>query len=213
MAVKDPEELVEALDRTEAALREATSDLERTRKTLRELISEAPGVTVREIAQQFNVSEEAMLAFVQTAGELLGERSLSVPAARRAGMLAAAGQAWEDELGPMLSSAEVRELLGGVSRQRVDELLRSHRLVGLRDSAGRRQFPTFQFQDGRPLKQLIAAYRTVAGASVSDWTAASWCVSPDDALEGRSPVRWAREGRDSDQLARVARQDAARLAR
>jgi hypothetical protein len=213
MGVKEHEELVEALDRTEAALREATSDLEQTRKTLVEQGSERPGVTIRELAEQFHISEDAVLAFVQTAGELLGERSLSVQAARRAGMLAAAAEAWENELGPLLSSAQVRELLGDVSRQRVDELLRSRRLIGLRDSAGRRQFPTFQFHDGRPLAPLVAAYWTVADGTMSDWTAASWCVSPDEALEGRSPALWARERRDPDLLARVARQDAARLAR
>lgn len=213
MSVKDAEELVAALDRTEAALRAATSDLESTREMLRELMSESGGHTTREVAERFHISEEAVVAFLQTAGELLGERSLSVQAARRAGMLAAAAQAWENELGPLLSSAQVRELFGDVSRQRVDELLRSRRLIGLRDSAGRRQFPTFQFHDGRPLEPLVSAFWTVADGAASDWTAASWCVSADDALEGRSPARWAREGRDPERLARVARQDAARLAR
>jgi len=49
--------------------------------------------------------------------------------------------------------------------------------------------------------------------AVSEWTAASWCMSPDEALDGRAPTQWAHEGRDAGQLARVARQDAARLAR
>jgi hypothetical protein len=135
-----------------------------------------------------------------------------VQAARRAALLAAAEQAWENELGPLLSSAQVRELLGDVSRQRVDELLRAHRLIGLRDSAGRRQFPAFQFNDGRPLEPLVSACWTVADAAVSDWTAASWCVAADEALAGRSPVQWARDGGDPELLARIARQDAVRLA-
>lgn len=213
MTVKDRGDLVHALDRTKSAMRDATSELEQTEKTLVALMSEPRGVTVHELAEQFHISEDAVLAFVRTAAELLGERPLSVQAARRAGMLAAAAQAWENELGPLLSSAQVRALLGDVSRQRVDELLRARRLIGLRDSAGRRQFPTFQFHDGRPLEPLVAAYWTVAGGAMSDWTAASWCVSPDEALEGRSPAQWARERRDPDLLARVARQDAARLAR
>jgi hypothetical protein len=213
MALNDRAKLVEVLDRTEAALPEATSDVRRTRDTLVELISAQPGITVRELAERFHVSEDAVVAFVQTAGELLGDRPLSVEAARRAGMLAAAAQAWENELGPLLSSGQVRELLGDVSRQRVDELLRSRRLIGLRDSAGRRQFPTFQFHDGRPLESLVAAYWNVADGAASDWTAASWCVSPDDTLDGRSPAQWARQRRDADTLARVARQDAARLSR
>jgi hypothetical protein len=124
--------------------------------------------------------------------------------------MASTPQAWEDELGPLMTSTEVRELLGDVSRQRVAELLRDRRLIGMRDAAGRRRFPVFQFHDGRPLEALVAAYWTVADAA-SDWTAASWCVSADEALAGLSPARWAREGRDPDQLAQIARQDAARL--
>jgi hypothetical protein len=209
MAVKGANEVVEALERAQAALREATSDLERTRSAL----ASESRIGVRDLSEELDISEEAVVAFMRTARELLGDRELSVEAARRAGMLAAAAQAWENELGPLLSSAQVRTLLGDVSRQRVDELLRSRRLIGPRDSAGRRQFPSFQFQDGRPLEPLVAAYWTIADGAVSDWTAASWCVSPDSALEGRSPARWAHEGRDSDRLLRIARQDAARLAR
>ena len=40
--------------------------------------------------------------------------------------------------------------------------------------------------------------------AISDWTAASWCVAADDALDGRSPLAWAREHRDPERLARVA---------
>jgi hypothetical protein len=212
MSVKGREELVEAFDRAEAALHQVTSDLERTKASVLEIVRESPGVTVRELAGRFNLSEDAVVAFVETVSEVLGERPLSVQSARRAALLAVAEQAWENELGPLLSSAEVRELLGDVSRQRVDELLRARRLIGLRDSAGRRQFPTFQFRDGRPLQALVDAYWTVADAAASDWTAASWCVAPDEALEGRSPAQWARDGGDSGRLDRIARQDAARLA-
>ncbi len=212
MTVKDRAEVFEALNRAEAVLREATSDVVERTKAALEMIREKPGITVAELASQFHLSEEAVIAFVQTVGELLGaDRSLSVDAARRGGLLAAASQAWENELGPLLSTAAVRELLG-VSRQRVDELLRSKRLIALSDSAGHRQYPAFQFHDGRPLGSLVAAFWTVADTAISPWTAASWCVAPDDdALDGLSPVAWARGGRDDADLARVARQDAARL--
>jgi hypothetical protein len=216
MGVKDPEELADELGRSEAALREAASGLERTRESILEMVGESPGISVRELAGRFGVPEDAVVAFVETVGELLEQRPLSVQAARRAAILAAAGQTWENELGPLLSSAQVRALLGDgsrpVSRQRVDELLRSRRLIGLLDASGRRQFPTFQFSDGRPLEPLVTAYWTFADGAVSDWTAASWCVSPDDALEGRSPVQWAREALDPGRLARVAHQHSSRLA-
>ena len=211
MAVKDRQELIEALDRAEASLRGVTDDLKRTKASVVEIAARSPGITVRELADSLNLSEEAVVAFAQTVGQLLEGKALSVQSARRAGLLAVAGQAWENEVGPLLSSAQGRELLGDVSRQRVDELLRARRLIGLRDSTGRRRFPAFQFQDGRPLEPLVDAYWTVAGSAASDWTAASWLASADEALDGRSPVQWAREDRDFDRLARLARQDAARL--
>jgi hypothetical protein len=211
MAVKDRDDAIEALGRSEAALREAAGDLERVREALQG--AENAELTVRDLAARFGVSVDALVAFAETAGELLGERPLNVESARRAGLLAAAGQAWENVLGPLLTSVQVRALLGDVSRQRVDELLRGRRLIGLRDQAGRRRFPAFQFHDGRPWRPLVDAYWTIADSPVDDWTAASWCVAADEALDGYSPAQWAREGRDPDRLARVARQDAARLAR
>jgi hypothetical protein len=111
----------------------------------------------------------------------------------------------------MLSGAQVRELLGGVSRQRVDELLRSRRLIGLREGSGRRRYPVFQFEETRPLEPLVAAFWILAGGAVSEWTAASWCVRADPALDGQSPLEWARAGRDAERLLEIARQDAARL--
>jgi hypothetical protein len=198
MGVKEHDTALEALERAESALREARTELERP--------------DVLEVAERFGVDEAALTAFVETVGEVLGDRPLTVETARRAALLAAAGQAWENELGPLLTSAQVRGLLGGVSRQRVDELLRGQRLIGLRDGSGRRRFPSFQFRDGRPLEPLVDAYWTLAAAAIDDWTAASWCVSPDEALAGCAPAQWALEGRDPERLARIASQDAARLA-
>jgi hypothetical protein len=212
MSVKDRDDLAEALARTEARLREATDQLGETKAAVLAVLAEAPGLTAKDMAERFGVSQEALMAFLETIRDVLGERSLSVPGARRAALLAAAAEAWKSEIGPLLSSAHVRELLRDVSRQRIDELLRARRLIGLLDSAGRRQFPGFQFRDGRPLEPLIAAYWTVADAAISEWTAASWCTAPDEALDGLSPAQWAHEDRDPERLAVVARQDAARLA-
>ncbi len=122
------------------------------------------------------------------------------------------GQAWESELGPLLSSAQVCEMLD-TSRQHVGELIKSRRLIRLADSSGRLRFPAFQFKDRRPQEPLVRAYWTLADAAVDPWTAAAWCAAPDDALEGHSPASWVLAGRDPDRLATIARQDAARLAR
>jgi hypothetical protein len=215
MSVKDSEKRVEALVQAEESLRAITDELERTKAAVQDDAACASGPTVRELAERANVSEEAVVAFAETVGALLADRSLTVPSARRAALLAVSEEVWEHELGPLLSSADVRELLGDISRQRVDELLRARRLIGLRDSAGRRRFPAFQFRDGRALEALVAAYWVVADADAvaSDWTAVSWLVSSDQALGGRSPVQWVRDGRDAGRLITVAGQDAARLTR
>ena len=211
MVVKAHGELVEALERAEEGLRAITEELERTRAAAQNDAVQAPSITVRELAERANVSEDAVVAFAETVGALLADRSLTVPSARRAALIAVSEEVWEHELGPLLSSADVRELLGDISRQRVDELLRARRLIGLRDSAGRRRFPAFQFRDGRALEALVSAYWLVADVVASDWTAASWLVSPDQGLDGRSPVQWVRDGHDRSRLLDVTRQDAARL--
>jgi hypothetical protein len=214
MPVKEPPTPLEALEQAQTALQEASSRIERSKSSVLQSASEPHGVTVAELAEEFHVTEEALLTFLQTAGELLGEEhSLSIEAARRGALLAAASQAWENEIGPLFGTADVRTLLG-VSRQGVNERLRARKLIALLDRAGNRQYPAFQFDDGQPLPSLITAFWTVADAAVSPWTAAAWCTATDeDALQGLSPVEWARSGRDPAALARVARQDAARLDR
>jgi hypothetical protein len=202
MVVKEKNELIRDLDR-----------IVETATRAKELASESSAMTVTEMAKGFGISESALIAFVETLRELMGGRPIDPPTARRAAMIVAADQIWENELGPLLSSAQVRELLGGVSRQGVDERLKSRRLIGLRDSGGRWRFPVFQFVDGQPLPALVDAFWTLADSTISGWTAASWCVEPDDALESRSPLQWVRSGEDAERLKLVARQDAARLSR
>jgi hypothetical protein len=211
MAVKERVDLQEALASAQSALAQASEDLQRIERGT-ELTREQADLTVGELAAEFHLPEEAVLEFVRTLGRLLdGESTVTVEAARRAALLTAAGHAWESELGPLLSTPDTRRLLG-VSRQRVDELLRTGRLISLPDTAGHRRYPAFQFRDGRPLAPLIAAYWTLADAAISPWSAAAWCVAPDpDALQGLSPLKWALEEREESILARVARQDAARL--
>lgn len=208
MPVKSREEsLGEARD----ALREAERKLEELDATLAELKSEDELASLQEVAARFNVPAGALRAFAETAGELLAGEPLSEADARRAAMIVAAEAVWENVLGPLLSSAQVRELLGGVSRQRVDELVRNRRLIGLREQSGRRRYPVFQFDDGRPVGVLVQAFYTV-NEGLDEWSAASWCVHSDPTLDGMSPVEWLKAGKDPDRLARIARQDAARFA-
>lgn len=211
MAVKSDQEPREALREAEKRLRELERSLEQVRASLGEPSGGADAQTVGELAEESGVSEEALRAFATTAGKLLGGAPLGEAEARRGAMVAAAEPTWENVLGPLLRSAQVRELLGAVSRQRVDELVRGKRLIGLRQGSGRRRYPLFQFDDGRPVAAIVQAFYTVS-EGLDDWSAASWCVHPDPALEGMSPAQWAKAGKDGERLARVARQDAARFA-
>ena len=132
MSVKDNDrldDLAKTLDRVARELQTLRAENES-----REALTE--GLTVRELADRVGLTEDVVLEFAQAAGEILGERPMSPQMARRAALLAAAEQVWEGELGPLLTSRQVRGLLGNVSRQRVDELLRARRLIGLRDSGG-----------------------------------------------------------------------------
>lgn len=163
-------------------------------------------------AEALSAQEAAGVAFVEALGEVLGERPLSVQAARRAALAAAATTVWEDVVGPLLSGQQVRELMGGVSRQRLEQLAGSGRLIVLEERSGQRRYPAWQFgRDSRPLAALVAAHqRLVTDGEMSPWSAASWCVHEHDELGGLSPLDWARAGRDPDYLALVAGRDAAR---
>lgn len=216
MPVKDHGRTLESLREIESAVADAVREAE---GALERRLAEIVGPLLeelrrmRDVIASFEISEDAVIAFLQTIKELLGGKPLAISDARRAGMIAASGTTWRNELGPLLTSGDVKTLLGDVSRQRVDELLRGHRLIGPQDGAGRRQFPLFQFEDGQPIDALVSAFWIVADGALSEWTAASWCVTPDEALDGLSPLEWARAGKDPEHLFAVARHDAARLAR
>jgi hypothetical protein len=53
----------------------------------------------------------------------------------------------------------------------------------------------------------------VQGGGASLTLAVSWCVTEDDALEHKTPTQWLASGGSPETLLRIARQDAARLAR
>lgn len=158
------------------------------------------------------VTDEALAAFVGAVKEVAGDKVITVAAARRAGLVAAAASAWEDALGPQLDTAHVRELLGGVSKQRINELLRRHRLIGVQTSNARWQFPAFQFVDGRlPAPKLAEVFWQLSTRAIDPWSAASWCVSPNSALDGRTPAEVAAS--DAELVATVGERDADRLSR
>ncbi len=166
-----------------------------------------------ELAERSNVPFDAVEAFIAATTEVLGESRLTVATARRAALLAASEQTWDSDLGPMFSDNQVRDLLPVTGAPDVADLVHDRRIIAIHDKGGSERFPAFQFINGQPSVPLANAFWTLVDAPVSEWTAASWCIAPDDALAGKSPVRWVREGHDPERLVVVAKHDAARLAR
>jgi hypothetical protein len=134
---------------------------------------------------------------------------------RRAALAAAAEAAWKDHLGPLLDGEEVRSILGVRSRQAVSDLATRRRLLALPQSGRRVVYPAFQFgPTGRPFEALprVLAEFSTRRAAESRWTIASWFVTPQAVLDGRTPAQWLRAGRDPERVVLAARRSAARMA-
>jgi hypothetical protein len=114
----------------------------------------------------------------------------------------------------MLSSKEVRELTGRGTRQSVSELAKRRRLLALPEDDGRLTFPAFQF--GRTGKRLPALEQVLAifdGAVETPYTVASWFVTPESRLDGKTPAAWLRAGRRPEPVLEAATRYAQRLRR
>jgi hypothetical protein len=210
VAEQSAEQFARALDAGEIRARtfRFTGAIETTLEQLREAVERAG-----EQFKALGLYEEAGAVFVDTLHEVMGDRPLPPDAARRAALIAAAGTAWEDAVGPLLTSQQARELLRVNSRQRLDQLTRSGRLLVL-ERSGQKVYPAWQFgEDGRPLEALVDAHQTlVSEGHMSPWSAASWCVHEHPELDGRSPRDWAADHEDPEHLRLAADHDAARAA-
>jgi len=159
----------------------------------------------------------ATRAFRETLARLEIDRApgLEDPAAfgRRAAILAAADVLWRRQLGRLLSSEEVRQLLGVGTRQAVSDFARRRRLLAIRGADGHLHFPAFQFTAaGRPFEALEAILSAFAGAGVDELTIASWFTSPQDLLGGRTPVDRLQAGGAEALVIEAARRTASELA-
>lgn len=116
---------------------------------------------------------------------------------RMAALAAAAEIAWEGALGPLLTSAEARTLLGGLSREGLRRQVRAGRVLALRDEGGRVRYPAWQFDpnEGRSRSLVADLIELFRAADLSDWTIAAFCVSGQPELAGKAPVgAWRGEG-------------------
>ena len=116
-------------------------------------------------------------------------------AGRRAAALTAAGQAWADDAGPFFDTEGARAALGGVSKQAVSQRVGERRLLGLRlapDGSGQRRlvYPAWQFRPGvlRHLPAVLDAAGYDPRRAVTGWAIAAWLTTPDDRVDGLTPV-------------------------
>ncbi|OBG39005.1 hypothetical protein A5672_15665 [Mycobacterium alsense] len=119
---------------------------------------------------------------------------------------------WESHIGPLLTHSQVLDLTNW-TKQALSNAVRDHRVLRL-DSDGSHAYLLAGFDDqapARPLPALKRALKALVPIDPRGWTAASWLMSPQPELGGRTP-RDALIAGMGDRVATLAEQAAARLA-
>ncbi len=160
----------------------------------------------------------AAKAFEEALEEAIEDRSLPEDApelqdprdlGRRAASLAVSEAAWRKVLGPLLEIGQVQELLGP---QDVSDLTRRGYLLVLPGFGGRKLYPAFQLSpNGHPYPEIEKILEIFLDVVETPYTIASWLVSPQDLLEGETPIAWLRAEKDSSQVLRAAQRSAGEL--
>jgi hypothetical protein len=161
----------------------------------------------------------ASAAFRRTLEELeIPEDKLARPEeqerlGRRAALLATSEITWDQHLGPLYTWSDIATVLGTVTtRQGVNDLARRHRLLALPTGGGKVLYPAFQFQRGRPLPGLAELLVELDATGASRWTQASWFVTAQDELGGKTPVAYLSSHPCDEHVLNAVRRLAARLA-
>jgi hypothetical protein len=102
------------------------------------------------------------------------------------------------ELGPFYSTAGIARVLGGVSRQAVEERRRRRTILALRTADGAWVYPAFQLDgDNRVVRGLAEVLDRFAPAGTDDeWMVASFLTAPQPGLGGRSVAEHLHDGGD-----------------
>jgi len=121
--------------------------------------------------------------------------------------------AW-NALGPFYTTRSVASILGGVSRQAVEDRRRRRRILAIRTDDGVWLYPAFQFDaDNRVLRGLTDVLAVLAGSGLSEWTVASALVAAQPDLGGRSIVEHLRAGGPLEPVLDLCRATAAAASR
>jgi hypothetical protein len=144
-----------------------------------------------------------------------GAEALGDPDDLAARMLAAVPEPspWA-ELGPFYSTTGLARVLGGVSRQAVEERRRRRTVLALRTTDGAWVYPAFQL-DGR--NKVVAGLAEVLGrfrprTADDEWMVAAFLVARQPGLGGDSIVGHLHDGGDPGEAVALADDRAARWA-
>jgi len=118
------------------------------------------------------------------------------------------------ELGPFYSTAGIARVLGGVSRQAIEERRRRRTILALRTAEGTWVYPAFQLDERnrvvRGLADVLGRFRP--RTPDDEWMVASFLAAPQPALGGASIVDHLRAGGDVAPVLDLAGERAARWA-
>lgn len=103
-----------------------------------------------------------------------------------------------DELGPFYSTAGLARVLGGVSRQAIEERRRRRTVLALRTADHAWVYPAFQLDEHNRVVPGLADIldRFHPRASDDDWMIASFLAAPQPGLGGATVVEHLRAGGD-----------------
>ncbi len=150
----------------------------------------------------------ATAAFEDALADLIGEDRPQLDpaeAGRRAALDAVAGAMWTEQAGPFYDTEAVMDLLGGVSKQAVNDRVRRHRLLALRTGSGRLVYPTMQFHRRAVVPGVGELLDLLLPDDTEAWMVASWLSTPDPDLDGQTPIAVLRSG-STEPVLRAARQ-------
>lgn len=140
---------------------------------------------------------------------------LGDPEALAARMLAAVPEPspWS-QLGPFYSTAGLARVLGGVSRQAVEERRRRRTVLALRTADGVWVYPAFQLDaNNRVVPGLAEVLDRFRPRTPDDeWMVASFLAAPQAGLDGRTVIEHLAAGAELDAVLDLAADRAARWA-
>lgn len=102
------------------------------------------------------------------------------------------GNKLAEAVGPFHDTSGVATVLG-VTEQVVEERRAAGTILAVQTSDGVWVYPVFQFGGHEVDPELLPAIHALRDRPA--WSAALWLVTPNDDLDGLSPIAWIRAGR------------------